>query len=529
MNLVSERRDGGRSFTAASALIALAVVALLAFANRAQAAEVIFWDNWSADPDSVSFAGIDGGGGGALNLGGATLEGPEGMAYDSVSNRLFVASAKGDAGEILAINLDGSGASPLTAPGAVVADPQGVVVDPATRTIYWTNTEGAGSIGWANLDGGGGGQLNTAGATLSGPRRIALDPVAGRVYWANSTPAPNTISYANVNNSGGGNLDLAGAPGPVFISGLAVDPAGGRIYWLDNEGKKIGFASLAGGGGGEVNIAGAPFADPFGLAFDPALGRLYWGNYNGATEVRANAFGFANLAGGVGGITPATAPVDGPQDPVILKSPIGTAPPVVTRGFQSAGGVRVTKGARATLSCSQGIWVADLPGSFVYQAPRSLAYQWERNGEAIGGATAATFIAAAPGSYTCSVTATNQTGSAAQTSARAKVKAAKLKLVVKPKKASAKPGELITFRVRAINQGDLKSRKVRLCPKLAKSARSDLKAPKCKKLGKVKSRTRKTTKLRVRVADSAEGLYRVKIVPRGSTGKAVTAKVKVVG
>jgi PKD repeat protein len=58
-----------------------------------------------------------------------------------------------------------------------------------------------------------------------------------------------------------------------------------------------------------------------------------------------------------------------------------------------------------------------LSSSFLYRTPQSFAYQWRLNGADIGGANAAQYTATAPGSYTCRVTASNQAGSAAQTSA----------------------------------------------------------------------------------------------------------------
>jgi hypothetical protein len=513
MNFVSARRDH-RHFAMGSALITLAFVALLAFAARAQAAESIYWDNYDGPTagDSVSFADITGAGGGTLNIGTNKIDSPEGMAYDTVTNRLFVADDEGPNGQILAINLDGSGAALFTAPGAVIDNPEGIAVDPTTRMLYWVNNPtGGGSIGWAKLDGSAGGVLNTTGATLDTPYRLGLDPVGGRVYWSNTGPNPDIISFANVNNTGGGDLNIT--EGNTEVGGFAVDPAAGRLYWSNPSADTISFVGLGGGAATTVNLTGAPIDEPYGLALDPSLGRLYWGNY-GNGEERVNAIGFANLAGGGGGISPVSALVDGPQDPVILKSPTGTGAPAVTRA----------KGSRSTLNCSTGSWAADYAGSFVYQAPRTFAYQWTKNGKAIGGATAPTYTAKSAGTYGCIVTAANQTGSAAQTSAGVNVKAAKVKLSTK-KKANGKPGKVVSFKVKATNQGDVKSGNAKVCVKLPKSAKGELKAPKCKSLGKLKGQAKKSATLKIKVLPSAGGTYKVKFQVKGAPGKAAKAKI----
>lgn len=516
MSLVSQHRVTARRNTAVGAFFALALIALLALAPRAQAVENIYWDNYSADPDNVAFADINGSGGGVLNLGAAEIASPEGMAYDTVTNRMFVANAGGPGnGQITFINLDGSGAGVFGATGAVFNEPEGVAVDPVTRLIYWLNTEGPDSIGWAKLDGSAGGLLNTNGTTLSGGYRLALDPVAGRVYVVNTAEAGITISYVNVDGSGGGNLATTGATPTSDSSGLAIDPAAGRLYYLNGTTEGVSYANLNGSGGGDVNIAGSAFTDPYGLALDPSAGRLYWANY-GVGETKTGAIGFANAGGGSGGgINVVSAPVDGPQDPVIIKSPSGTGAPTIARSANS----------RSELSCSQGSWGADFAGSFVYQAPRTYAYQWALNGAPIAGATAPSLAAAKPGSYTCAVTATNQLGSASQTSAPIKVNAAKVKLSTK-KKAKVKPGGVATFKVKGVNQGDLKSKNARVCVKLPGKAKGELKAkPKCKALGKVKGKGKDSAKLRIKVGENASGTYKVTFQVKGSPGKAAKAKV----
>jgi DNA-binding beta-propeller fold protein YncE len=512
--LVHERR--GRIATAA-ALIALALIALFALTARAQATENIYWNNYKAEPESIAFANVDGSGGGALNLAGATFETPEGMAYDTVTNRLFVGSEVDGKGQILFINLDGSGAGALNVGSAPLESPEGVAIDPVARMIYWINTGTPDSIAFAKLDGSGGGQLDTTGGVLESPYKIAIDPVAGRVYWANQ----KSIGYANANNTGGGGtLNTTGAPAPESITGIVVDPAGGRVYWLDNSDVtgRIGFASLApGGNGGEIKLGGvaAFFDEPYGLAFDPSIGRFYWANY-GQDEDRNGAIGFANLAGGFGGISLLTAPLDGPQDPVVIKSPTGTGAPTIARNVK----------VRSDLSCANGTWGADYPGSFVYQAPRTFVYQWLRNGAPVAGATATTFTAKTPGTYTCTVTATNQAGTGAQTSAAINVKAAKIKLTTK-KKAKAEAGDIVKFKVKAVNQGDLKPKNAKLCVKLPKSAKDDLKAPKCKKASLLGG-AKKTFTIKLKVKGGADlGTDKLTFKVKGAAGKAAKSKIVV--
>lgn len=514
MNSASGRRHSLRDLALGSAVLGLVLAALFAFAARAQAAETLYWDNYGGTPDNVAFANIVGTGGGLLNLGTEALESPEGMAYDTVTNRLFVASQGGVTGQIIAINLDGSGAAPFTAPGAPITSPEGVAVDPATRTIYWVNNKkGEESIAWAKLDGSAGGVLSTAGTTLEGPCcRLAVDPVGGRVYFPNSS----RISYVNVNNTGGGDLSLIGSTVEPGGEGVVVDPAAGRLYFLGGNGK-IGFAKLNGTGGGDVPTGSGVFNSPWGLALDPSIGRLYWGNEaNG--EVRENAFGFVGVDGAGGaGISIATAPIANPQDPVIIKSPAGAGAPTLARSAK----------VRAQLTCSPGSWGADFAGSFVYRAPRTFAYQWTLNGAAVAGATANALTATKAGHYACVVTAANQAGTASQASAPAKIAASKIKLTVK-KKVKARPGGVATFKVKAVNQGDLKSKSLRLCVVVPKSARKVVRATKCKKL-RIKAHGKPVTALVVKTTAQATGIYNLKIVVHGGPGKPAQAKLQIVG
>ncbi|MFN8217453.1 MAG: hypothetical protein U0R71_12745 [Solirubrobacterales bacterium] len=493
---------------------AICAAALLLFAGRSQAAETIYWNNYSATPSSIALAAPDGSGGGQLSSAGAEINNSEGMAYDRVTNRIYVASEASD--KIVAISPNGSGASYFSAPGAPVESPEGVVLDPETRIVYWINS-GPESISWARLDGSAGGVVNTMGTPVNA-YRLTIDPVGKRLYWFDET----LKGVVSVSVDGGivTALDTTGATPGTESSGIAVEPGLGKVFWLNANGKAVSWASLAGTGGGDIPVSEPALEGGYGLAVDAATNRVYWGNYK-AGKTRSNALGVLDLSGPSLPINVTSAPVNGPQDPLLLKSPSASAAPVVTRG---------AKATAAQLSCSTGTWAADAPGAFVYQSPSSYAYQWLRNGAPLTGAVAPTLTATKPGEYACTVTGTNQEGSASSTSAAAAtVKAAKFKLVVKTKKAKAKPGKLATFKLQAQNQGDLKSKSSSICVKLTKAQRQALKAPKCKKLGQVGAAVRKTVKLKIKVKPEAQGTYKIKLVPKGTGGKAVKAKLQVIG
>ncbi len=500
--------------------VGMAVSAMLLWAATVQASETVYWSNYTSN--SLAFANLDGSGGSAVDTAGQTVKGSEGLAIDSATGRLYwtnFSSGPGDTGAIRYVGLGGGDGGQLNTGAATVNEPPGVAIDPTTETIYWTNYKGGaggkGAISYAKLDGSAAGDLNTAGATVDEPEAIAVDPAGGRVFWSNY--GNDTISYARLDNSGGGgNLDLSGATSPEGIFGLAVNPASGQIYWISNNNEKISYANLSGGGGGDFNYGTAPYENPYGLAFDPSSGKIYWGNYsNGKTPLEA--FGFVNIGGGSGGIKIASAPVDGPQNPVILKGPSGTGAPTITRTPKTV-----------SLSCSQGSWAADFAGSFVYQAPKSYAYQWLLNGVAIAGATASTYTATKPGTYTCAVTGSNQNGSVTQTSAGVKLKPGKLTLKISKHSVKTTAGSLATFGLLAANSGDFPVSGARLCVKEGKAAKKDVKAPKCKSLGKIAAHKKRPVKLRLKADDSAEGAYKVTFLVRGKGGaKPVKAKLLV--
>jgi hypothetical protein len=235
---------------------------------------------------------------------------------------------------------------------------------------------------------------------------VAID--AGRIYWANY--GDNTIRGAQL--AGGGTVDTLysfaqGVRTPTF---MAIDhtPAEPRGHFEISDAERSWFSRLAG-------WVGALFSGPSGSS-----GRIYWSNGGDSTIRRAP------LAGGgtVDTLYDSAQGVSTPSALALLRPPVGTGAPTASwslilpdgpfGGLQFGGAHSGALGQR--VSCSRGIWAADLPGSSLYRAPQSFAYQWRLGGTDIGGATAANYTPNAPGSYTCRVTATNRAGSATQMS-----------------------------------------------------------------------------------------------------------------
>jgi hypothetical protein len=391
----------------AGALVVILAGLSMALPAHSHGAELLYWANF--DGSSVSFANLDGsGGGGQLNTTGATAPNQvAGVALDPAANRIYWANA--GSGKISYANLDGTGGGgDLNTTGATVGPVRGLAIDLGTGRVYWGN---AGGIFYANLDGSGGGSLSTAGATVMLPWGVAPDPAANRIYWANfDLASTNKISYANLDGTGSG-ADLVTTGATVAQpKSVAIDKAGGRIFWTNagsgTAATKVSYANLDGSGGGaDLNVSGANSQNTSGISLDPPGNRVHWASGD------IHAIHHANLDGtGAGGNLVTTgATVNGPIFTAVLRVPSGTAPPTVGGGSVPG----------SPLSCSQGSWAPDLGGAHFYRAPRSFSYQWSRDGTEISGATAAQLTATAtPGSYRCEVTAANHAGSGVpQTSA----------------------------------------------------------------------------------------------------------------
>jgi hypothetical protein len=499
--------------------IALVSCALMGLAAHAHASETIYWDNYNSD--GVAFANIDGAGGAELNVEETEIQSPEGMAFDPANGLIYVASSQNDQIDWVSIH---GGSGILKTGAAPVADPRGVAVDLATQTVYWGNSGGVEAIGYASAQNTGvGGALNATGSESEGASRIALDPMAGRVYWLTQTgPTEGGISYANLDGSGGGFMPVAPAEVAAGLTGVVVDPASQRLYVQGEQSgeERLFWLSLVGLGGGVVDRTNAAVEEPYGLAFDPSIGRFYWGNYDSELGIPA-AIGTATLTpGGGGGINITTPVAEGPQDPIVLKSPTAVSAPQVTA-------------SGTALSCSTGAWSQDYVGSYVYGAPEGYGYQWSKDGQSITGATGTTLGATASGSYTCAVTATNQFGSATQTSAGYTVTIAP-PVIPAPasfalssgskKKMKVAAGKAASLSLTLKNAGGTASSSSKVCVKLTKKAKKGLVAPKCAAVAALAPGASKKVTLKVKTKGGAKGTYKFSVVVSGASGSKTLAE-----
>lgn len=308
------------------ALLCGLIAVIAATAPAACAADRIYWSNYNAN--SLSYANLNGSGGRPLAIKAGTAVGPMGIAIDSAAGRIYWANwglgPVGDGKSISWANLNGRGGGTLFINPAFVNGPHGLAIDATTGKLYWPNTA-TNRISYANLNGSGAGNLKTGVATVNGPRGVAIDPKAKRIYWANWSG--NRISYAKLDGSGGADL-ATGLATVIQPEGVALDPATRRVYWSNfSSANKISFANLNGSGGGDLATGLAPVNMPHGVAIDPATRRVYWPNFT------SNSISYASLGGGGGAELPTPGvPSSEPDQPLLLKRPSARRRPVIKGG-----------------------------------------------------------------------------------------------------------------------------------------------------------------------------------------------------
>jgi DNA-binding beta-propeller fold protein YncE len=252
--------------------------------------------------------------------GGATVSTPSGIALDPAAGRVYWLNGGPSPGVSYA-NLDGSGGGDLNTAGATMTSPNGLGIDRAAGRVYWGNGPPDERISYANLDGSGGADLVTTGAVVESPSGVAVDPPSGRIYWSNFELNAVPVSYGHLNGASGGNVN---PPGSGNATSVALDPATGRVYWGNLEGK-IEFSMPDGSGDGELNLAGATVSFLRSIAIDPVSNRVYWVN-----EQPLSGISFASLDGSGGSNLAITgAPIAHPYAIALLRSPSGTGAPTI--------------------------------------------------------------------------------------------------------------------------------------------------------------------------------------------------------
>ncbi|HEX5609761.1 MAG TPA: hypothetical protein VFX45_06695 [Solirubrobacterales bacterium] len=230
------------------------------------AAGKIYWTEFN--PAAIMVANLDGSGARPLNTAGSGLDSPLGITIDTSAGQVYWANRPlGGEGEAVSssisfANVDGSGGGAVDTAGASLEFVQGVTVHPAAGRLYWADT-GANKLSFANLAGGGG-ILDIDPDAISGPIGVAIDAASQRIFWAN-VGVDDTIGVAQLNGSGGTKLTPAGIEDPV---GVALDTAANRLYWAQATSPAIKFANpFDGSAVGDV----ATGLDPEGQPIFPVL------------------------------------------------------------------------------------------------------------------------------------------------------------------------------------------------------------------------------------------------------------------
>ena len=138
---------------------------------------------------------------------------PIGVAIDPAAKKIYWANYGGD--KVSFARLDNGGGGDLNIIGTTVSAPWGVTVDSGTEKVFWGNFT-TNALDFAGLDGTGGGILSTTGAAQLGPMPGAIDHDTGRIYWSNWN-SPRGLMSAKVNGTGGGGT-LYPSPGDAQIA-----------------------------------------------------------------------------------------------------------------------------------------------------------------------------------------------------------------------------------------------------------------------------------------------------------------------
>ncbi|HEY0277904.1 MAG TPA: YncE family protein [Solirubrobacterales bacterium] len=375
-------------------VVLLTCLAVLFGAATASAADRVFWTD--DGNETLGVTALDGSGASTLNPTPVGVEQPYGTAIDSATGRVYWADALSNS--IKFANLDGTESGTLDTGSAELDVPEGIAIDPQNDRVYWANWAGD-TIGWASLDDSGeAGMIDTGEAPIGEPAGVVVDPAEGRIYW--TAYEESLIGWASLDGLGAGELEVFDVDDLEGPAGLAIDASTGRVYWANYDTGTIGWSTLDGNEGGLRSVG--PLAEPegaIGIAIDPEADKLFWANENGfVAELDLGRALVRQLDIGTG-----SPPVE-PSFPVLLKKP--KFEPVAVPPSP------VAQPSGSTLTCYSVPTEPDLPESFLYRAPQSVAYEWAHEGVTVAGATGQTLVATEPGGYSCETVATNGAGSA---------------------------------------------------------------------------------------------------------------------
>ena len=190
---------------------------------------------------------------------------PDGIAFDSANNRMYVANAV--ANTVSVIN---TATNAVDATISVGTTPSGIAFDSANNRMYVPNYSDD-TVSVINT------ATNAVDATISvgdGPRAIAFDSANNRMYVTNSLTT--TVSVINTTtNAVDATISLTSSP-----QGIAFDSANNRMYVANIVGDTVSVIDTS---DNTVTATITVGDGPLGVAFDSANNRMYVTNYSAGT------------------------------------------------------------------------------------------------------------------------------------------------------------------------------------------------------------------------------------------------------
>ena len=370
----------------------LVAIGLVARVSSAGAAEAVYVPTYgSNDVSAFSFDAN-----GALSLvpgspfGAGTS--PDGLAVSPNGDDVYVPNW--NSGNVAAFSIGPNGAlSPVSEPPfSAGTNPIAVAITPDGTHLYVANS-GSNNVS-AFLIGSNGALSLVPGSPFSagtGPHGVAVSPDGAHLYVVNS--GSNNVSAFSI-DANGALSPLSGSPFSAGADpfGVAITPDGGHLYVDDVDSNGVSAFSI-GSDGTLSPVPGSPFSagtQPDGMAVTPDGGHLYVADWFSA-DVSAFAIGAD------GALTPlAGSPFSAGTNPVAVAVTPHQGPVAAFSASAAPAGLR---------SAFDGSGSHDPDGTVV-------RYDWSF-GDGTSAANAGptpNHIYAAPGSYTVTLTVTDDAG-----------------------------------------------------------------------------------------------------------------------